>query len=92
MNPWAREEGRMDEKHLEKEMLTYQAHEAELELHSGKFVLIQGDQVVDFFGDYEDAIRAGYREFGVDKPFLVKKIEATEQAQFITRMWEPAGA
>lgn len=77
---------------LEKELDTYREHLDELSQDEGKFVLIQGDKVVDVFGDYEDALREGYREFGVDTPFLVKRIETTERVQYITRMLEPSGA
>jgi hypothetical protein len=44
----------------------------------GKFVLIQGDAVHSVWSTYEDAIQAAYAAFGLDKPFLVKKIEAIE--------------
>ena len=41
--------------------------------HAGQFVLIHGDDVVDCFGTYDDAIKAGYQQFGLD-PFLVKLV------------------
>jgi hypothetical protein len=69
---------------LEKELATYNAKLPELKEHQGKFVLIQGDKVVDFYAAYEDAIKAGYEKFKLD-PFLVKRISATETVQHITR-------
>jgi hypothetical protein len=69
---------------LEKEMKTYKAKLSELKQHEGKFVLIQGEEVVGTFTSYEDAIKAGYEKFKLE-PFLVKQIHSIEQVQFITR-------
>jgi hypothetical protein len=69
---------------LEKELATYNAHLPELKEHQGKYVLIHGDEVVDFFAAYEDAIRAGYQRFQLG-PFLVKQINAVETVQHVTR-------
>lgn len=69
---------------LEKELATYQAKIADLKEHQGKFVLIHGDDVVDFFATYEDAIKAGYQKFQLE-PFLVKRISAVEAVQHVTR-------
>jgi hypothetical protein len=43
---------------LEKELETYKNKLSELRSqgHEGKFVLIQGDRVVDFFSSYDDAL------------------------------------
>ena len=74
---------------LEREMATYRKRLPELKgENEGRFVLIQGDQVVDIFTSYEDALKVGYEKFGLD-PFLVKKIEAIEQAQLISRFVDP---
>ena len=70
---------------LEKELATYKAKLPELKEKEGKFVLIHEDSVVDVFGAYEDAIKEGYKQFGLD-PFLVKRIEAEEKIQIITRL------
>jgi hypothetical protein len=70
---------------LERELETYKNKLPELKAHEGKYVLIHGDDVVDFFSAYEDAIKAGYEEFGLE-PFLVKQIHALEKVQFITRL------
>jgi len=70
---------------LEKELETFRSRLPELKgENEGKFVLIHGDEVAGFFTSYDDAIKAGYERFGLE-PFLVKKILAIEQAQFISR-------
>lgn len=69
---------------LEKELATFKAKLTELKEHEGKFVLIHGDEVVDFYAAYEDAIRAGYQKFNLE-PFLVRQINAVEQILHVTR-------
>jgi hypothetical protein len=69
---------------LEKELATYNAKLAELKQHEGKFVLIHGEEVVDTFASYEDAIKEGYKKFGLE-PFLVKQILAIEPVFSFTR-------
>jgi hypothetical protein len=73
---------------LEQELETYKKKLPELKVHEGKFVLIKGDQVVDVFGTYEDAIKEGYSKFKLE-PFLVKQIHAIEQVQFVSRFVDP---
>jgi hypothetical protein len=69
---------------LEKELATYKARLGELKEHQGKYVLIHGDEVVDFYVAYEDAIKAGYEKFKLE-PFLVKQVSAVEVVQHFTR-------
>jgi hypothetical protein len=73
---------------LEKEMATYEANADKWTDHAGKFVLIRGEEVVDFFAAYEDALKAGYQRFGLDQ-FLVKQINAVGAVQYITRDIRP---
>lgn len=73
---------------LEKELETYKSKLPELKAHEGKYVLIQGDKVVDMFTSYEDALKEGYKQFGLT-PFLVKQILAVEPVYCFTR---PIGA
>ena len=73
---------------LEKELATFQAKLPEMSEHEGQYVLIHGDDVVDFFAAYEDAIKAGYQRFKLE-PFLVKQINTTEKIHYITRHIEP---
>ena len=74
---------------LEKELETYKQRLPELKAEEGKFVLIHGTQVVRTFTSYEDAMKEGYAEFGPNDPFLVKQIQAIEQAHFISRFIDP---
>lgn len=77
---------------LEKELETYYQKLTELKAeHEGQFVLIHGDEVVDTFSSYDDAIKAGYQRFQLE-PFLVKKIQALEQVQFVSRFVDPCVA
>ena len=76
---------------LERELTTYSEKLEELKQHTGKFVLIQGDDVIDVFAAYEDAIKAGYAKFGLE-PFLVNQINAAEAVQYVTRRILPAQA
>ena len=69
---------------LEKENETYQRELPKLMASEGKFVVISGDSIVGIFGTYEDALNVGYDKCGTN-PFLVKKIQSVEQAQFFTR-------
>jgi len=74
---------------LEKELETFRSKLQELTAeHEGKLVRIHGNEVVDAFSSYADALKAGYSEFGLE-PFLVKQIHAIEQAQFISRFVDP---
>lgn len=70
---------------LEKELETYKSKLSQLLSDEGKFVLIHGDTIIDTYGTYEDAVKAGYGQFKLE-PFLVKKIQSVEQVQFISRL------
>ncbi len=69
---------------LEKELETFKKKLPELKKDEGKFVLIHGEEVVDTFTSYEDAIKEGYKKFKLE-PFLVKQIHSIEQVQVISR-------
>jgi hypothetical protein len=73
---------------LEMELETYKQKLHELKESEGKFVLIHGNNVVDIFSTYDDAIKAGYQRFSL-QPFLVKQIHSIEQVQFISRFADP---
>jgi hypothetical protein len=73
---------------LEKELETYRKKLPELKAQEGKFVLIHGEEIVDFFSTYEDAIKSGYQKYQL-APFLVKRIHATEPVFFISRSVVP---
>ena len=69
---------------LERELQTYRERLPELLKQQGRFVVIHGDRVIGVFGDYEDALKAGYDACGTT-PFLVKRIAATETVNHLTR-------
>ena len=73
---------------LEKELETYRKKLPELKADEGKFVLIRGEDVVDVFSSYEDAIKQGYARFKLE-PFFVKHISSIEHVQFISRFVDP---
>jgi hypothetical protein len=73
---------------LEKELKTYKNKLSELKKDEGKFVLIHGDEIVDTFTSYEDAIKEGYKLFKLN-PFFVKQIHSIENVQFISRSIGP---
>ncbi len=74
---------------LERELATYKNKLPELTQHEGKYVLIHGDDVVDVYTSYEDAMKEGYAKFGTKDPFLVKQIHSIEQVHFVSRFANP---
>lgn len=76
---------------LEQELATYRAKLPELAPHEGKYVLIHGQNVAGTYSSYEDALRQGYREFGLE-PFLVKQVQSTEQVHFVSQVLVPLPA
>lgn len=76
---------------LEKELKTYKEKLPELAHDEGKFVLIHGEDVIDTFSSYEDALKEGYKRFGLES-FLVKQIRSIEQVLFISRSVIPCNA
>ena len=73
---------------LEQELETYKKNLPEWSEHHGQYVLIHGDEVVEFYKAYEDALKIGYSRFGL-KPFLIKQVAVVEQAHFISRHFDP---
>ena len=63
---------------LAEERMAYRDRLPELvRAHEGQFVLIKGQNVIGVFGDHAEALRQGYRRFGI-VPFLVRQIAASE--------------
>ena len=75
---------------LERELETYKATLPTLNDEEGKFALVLGGDL-EVFRTYDDAIGAGYSRFGL-RPFLVKRIQAFERAQFIPRLFARVSA
>ena len=76
---------------LEKELAAFANKLPELKGSEGKFALVHGDDFVDVFGTYEDALRDGYRRFGLES-FLVRQIRSRAGIQFVTRIAVPASS
>ena len=67
---------------LEQEYKFYLNHLKEfIPQHLNEFVLIKGDQLVDFFKSYEEALRAGLNFFG-NVPFFIKEVQRKEEVHF----------
>ena len=70
---------------FKQELETYEREKDRLLADSeGKYSLIRGGTVCGVWDTYEDALKAGYSEFGLD-PFLVKQIQRVERVCFFTR-------
>ena len=69
---------------LETELKTYEEQRDKLLTHEGKFVVIHGSEILGVYGSYEDALKAGYEKYKLE-PFLVKKIQAVDAVNFLTR-------
>ena len=50
----------------------------------GKYVVIKGDKLLNFFDTEEDALKAGYAQFGAEDPFLIRKVSRVEGAYFFS--------
>ena len=68
---------------LQQELAAYRENLPELLQHEGRYVLIHQDGVIDTFSSYEDALRQGYWQCGL-QPFLVKQIRRIEPIHYIT--------
>lgn len=70
---------------LQKELNTFKKKKKELISEAkGQFVLIKGNEVIDTFKSYEDALSEGYKKFG-NEPFLVKEVSPIEEVNYFTR-------
>jgi hypothetical protein len=49
--------------------------------HLNEFVLIKGEQIVNFFKSYEDALKEGLTQFG-NVPFFIKIVKKEEEVHF----------
>jgi len=60
------------------ELEFYRRHRSDwIHDHIGEFVLVHGQELGGFYAEYETALRAGLRAFGIE-PFLIKQICAQE--------------
>jgi hypothetical protein len=76
-----------------RERETYARLKADLmERAEGLYVVIQGEDLEGPVETYGDALRAGYRRFGLDQPFLVQQILAVEPVAAVSRDVVPCPA
>ncbi len=75
-----------DSETLSSELKLFEKHRQEWSrTHPGRYVVIQGDVVVEgFYDSYAEALRSGLRRFGVARSFLVKQIWITEPVYFVS--------
>jgi hypothetical protein len=62
---------------LEAELVTYERMKPWLLQAEGRWAVIRGDDFLGTYPDYEAALEAGYRAFGLGG-FLVRQIERVE--------------
>ena len=63
---------------LEKEYKFFIAHREEFsKTHLHQFVLIKGEEVINFFPSYEPSLRAGLLRFG-NVPFFVQEVKEAD--------------
>ena len=67
---------------LEQEYKFFLSHLEEFSKnHLHEFVLIKGEQVVDFFPSYEQTLRAGLSHFG-NVPFFIEEVKEEEEVHY----------
>lgn len=67
---------------LEQEYKFFLSHLKEFsKTHLHEFVLIKGEQVVDFFISYEKALREGLSRFG-NVPFFIEEVKEEEEVHY----------
>ena len=67
---------------LEQEYKFFLSHLEEFsKMHLHQFVLIKGEQVVDFFASYENALRDGLQRFG-NVPFFIEEVKEEEEVHY----------
>ena len=67
---------------LEQEYKFFLSHLEEFsKTHLHQFVLIKGEQVVDFFTSYEQALREGLIRFG-NVPFFIEEVKEEEEVHY----------
>ncbi len=67
---------------LEQEYNFFHSHLPDFsKTHLHEFVLIKGEQVVDFFSSYEKALRDGLQRFG-NVPFFIEEVREKEEVHY----------
>lgn len=69
---------------LEAEVKTYETLLPTLQGDIGKFAVIAGDTLLGTFDSYEDALKIGYQQCGLE-PFLVKRVCQANAVLYFSR-------
>ena len=54
---------------------TYEKNRPSLMASAGRYVVIQGSNILGIWDTYEDALKSGYEKCGIDGRFLVTQIQ-----------------
>lgn len=78
---------------IRREIATYRRELPRLlaEGHEGRFVLIQGDQVISLWDTFEDAYQAGVQQFSLG-PFLAQPLDARDLTRTFPKELDQAEA
>src|SRR4051812_1156811 len=72
---------------LEREIATFEAKRADfVQDHRDQYVLIKGEDVIDFFATEDEGLSAAYRMF-VDEPFLLRRVEESTTPVLFTSLY-----
>ena len=66
------------------EIATLEEHYSEVAENVGKFVLIKGKEIIDYFATYAAAINTGYKKFGLEN-FLVRHVKTDDAPLRVAR-------
>jgi hypothetical protein len=75
---------------LETEVATYKRLLPELLQHEGRHAVIAGTQLLGLWDTYGDALMGGYKQRGIDRPFMVKQIFRVEIPKSFSRDFTPS--
>lgn len=67
---------------FKRELAAYKRELPHLLAREGKFVLIHGDEVVCVRKTWDRAVSEGYKRFGPNEPFMVKRIERPDRLAY----------
>ncbi len=71
----------MEKECLKEEYEFYLSNKEKLLQYEGKFVLIKGNEIVDIFSSYEDALKGGLKRFG-NSPFPIQQVKKIEDINY----------
>ena len=67
---------------LEQEYQFFTSHlDNFLQNHLNEFVLIKGENIINFFKSYDEALKAGLSQFG-NVPFFIKVVKKEEEVHY----------